>query len=237
MARGSCFAALVALTLGASSTVFADDPDATSEACVRARSLFEQGTEAVDDGRLADGRELLRSAAELCPILQVWFNLGFALRRSGFTSEAIEIFEALLDGRYGALTADQERTIREQLNGARGELGTFRLTVTPEGAARVSLDGRVVGAMTVGAPFVFRADAGSHVVAASLEEARAERRVDIARGQMLDVALELEDPPQTGIPTWVWVVGGIAIAAAAAVTIILLAVPQQLPSEGPIIGT
>ena len=228
----------IALILPAATGVRAqDDPPAATadDACERARAAFERGTDAVDQGRLAEGRELLRSAAELCPIVQVWFNLGYALRRSGFTTESIEVFDALLADRYGALTAEQRESIEGERSGAERELATVRLVLSPPVAATIALDGRRIGTAEEDAPFTLRADPGQHVVAASLDEARGETRFEVMRGQELDVSLQLIEPG--GVPSWVFVGAGAILGVGLVITIILLAIPESLPQRGRIVET
>lgn len=231
--RSRLLTALTLALLAASPTAHAQDGDA----CERARGLFERGTDAVDEGRLAEGRDLLRRAADLCPIVQVWFNLGFALRRSGFTSEAVDVFEALLRGEYGALSPDQEATIREEAEGATRELATVRVTLTPPVAADLELDGALVGTATAGSPFLLRADAGSHILAARLGDATGQASIELTRGQSLEVPLELAEPEEDGVPTWLWVTGGVAIGIALVITIVVLALPSPLPQRGMVIET
>jgi len=78
----------------------------------------------------------------------------------------------------------------------------------------VSLDGRVIG--TGG--FFGAVPAGEHVLRVARENARA-RTIDLVlrdnETRSLDVTL---DADRSGVPTWVWVVGGIAVATAATTT-------------------
>jgi hypothetical protein len=225
MARRTGLAAIVALIVLTALPAFAQESAAD---CERARELFEDGTTAVDQGRLAEGRDLLRSAAELCPIVQVYFNLGYALRRSGFTTESIQIFDALLRGEHGVLGPEQDRAIREELAGAERELATLRLSVVPAGAGAIELDGRAYGTMTEGAPFELRTDAGTHVVSASFDDYFGEARVELGRGENRALTLELVEIDDGGVPLWIWIAGGSAIAIGVTVTIILLTLPDSL---------
>ena len=233
MAGTQPFAALTVAT----AVVFASAPASAQDqgACDRARGLFERGTDAVDQGRLAEGRELLRDAAELCPIVQVYFNLGYALRRSGFTTESIEVFDALLAGRHGELTPEQHDSIERERAGAERELATVRLRLEPPVAAAIALDGRRIGTAEEGAPYTLRIDPGEHVLAATLDEARGETRFDVGRGQRVDLSLELIEPG--GIPPWVFIGGGALLGVGLVITIILLALPESLPQRGEIVKT
>jgi hypothetical protein len=226
MARRTGLASIVTLSSFLAVPVSAQESSDDAARCERARELFEQGTDAVDQGRLAEGRDLLRSAAELCPIVQVYFNLGYALRRSGFTTEAIAIFRSLLDGERGALSPMQESSIREELAGAEREVATVTLSIVPAGPATIELDGRLYGTMVEGRPFEVRADAGQHVVSASFDVWFGETRLELARGETRELTLELVEIDEGGIPAWVWIGGAAAFAVGAAVTIVLLVLTQ-----------
>jgi hypothetical protein len=239
MARRTGLASIVTLSLFFAAPVFAQQSPEDAAQCERARQLFEQGTDAVDQGRLAEGRDLLRNAAALCPIVQVYFNLGYALRRSGFTTESIAIFRSLLGGERGALSPMQESSIREELAGAEREVATVRLSITPAGPATVELDGRVYGTMVEGQPFDVLADAGQHVVGASFDAWFGETRLELARGETRELMLELTEIDE-GIPAWVWIGGAAAFAVGAAATIVLLILtqgPELVGPVGPVIQT
>lgn len=86
--------------------------------------------------------------------------------------------------------------------------------VTTNDADTISLDGRVIGK----GGFFGAVPAGEHVLRVSRDGAKS-RTVDLVlrddETRSLDVTL---DEAKGGLPTWVWIVGGVALAGAATTT-------------------
>jgi len=188
--------------LGAAPRARADEPNPE-----RARALFGRATQALQAGRFAEARDLLRQSLALFPMAATAFNLAVALRGTGETLEATALFERLLGGEHGALTADRRAEIAELLRATRSEIATLRVEV--EGARRVDVrvDGELVGTIDDGGRLRRRVDAGRHVVLASAEGmVTIEERVSVERGRVARVALRMQPRPDA--------IGTLSLAAA-----------------------
>lgn len=90
--------------------------------------------------------------------------------------------------------------------------------ITGDDRDTVSLDGRVIGK----GGFFGAVLAGEHVIRVTRENAKT-KTVDVVlrenETRSLDVTLDSE---RTGLPGWVWVIGGVAVAAAATTTAVVL---------------
>jgi hypothetical protein len=197
----------------------------------RARELFERGTEAHRSRRFTEAITDLRASLSLYAHPGTAFNLANALRGAGRTSEAAEVFDALLDGRYGALSETELTEARALREATRSELATLRVSVRGPDAAEIRIDGNRVEDVE-GGEQSYLVDAGGHVVDARAEGFRpSDVRVEVASGEARDVALSLDaiatrssaDPSDEGATLWakpwLWIALGVLVAGAAALTI------------------
>ena len=221
----------------------ADDRD-------EARRLFQEALVALETGQAADGRELLRRSLELYPTLSTRVNLGIALRRTGETPQAIATFEALLDGRHGALSPSEREAVREQLELARRELATLRITVRGPPTAALELDGEPAGEATSSRATTLEVGPGRHVVVARAEGyAESRSRVRGESGTVVPVLLQLEplSTPGTtddevvqddsGGSAWIWILVAAVAVAAAVSAVVLLTNTGGTDGDEPALGT
>jgi len=211
-----------------------------------ARRLFENALEALEQGRAAEGRDLLRRSIELHPTLAARVNLAIALRRTGEPVEAMAVLEELLEGRHGRLSPAQRRRIEEQRDLARAEVATLHVSVRGPPSAPVEIDGEPSGTALAGEPLSVTVSPGRHVVAAAADgfaPARVGVRVEAGRTEEVALLLTSRAPvgPSLvgtgeaganieddaggsggGVPLWVWIAGGAVLAAAGVVAVVLL---------------
>ena len=185
------------------------------------------------------------------PSLAASNNLAVALRRQGRVMRALALFEAILRGEHGALTAAQRAGIEEQIERARGDLAMLEVEVRDEAGphgAEIRVDERLAGAVSADEP-VLRVvvDPGLHrVEAASDTHATPEpARVPVGRGEVHEVSLALDRALRAPTPAeapaarddtpWVamGVLGGVALVAGGIVLAVVLA-PPSLP--GPVVS-
>jgi hypothetical protein len=235
---------LIALGLGAlfligsPSLAAADDVE-------DARRLFEQALDALQAGRAAEGRDLLRRSLAAHPTLAARVNLGIALRRTGEAPEAVEIFESILEG---DLSAEDRELVEAQLAQAREEVATLRVSVEGPPGADVEVDGRPVGSAS-DEPLVVPVGAGTHVVVARAEGWRdARETLGVEPGGSRDVTVALvrstesggdgaqplavDEASDSGVPLWVWIVGGVILAGVAAAITAAIVVSGQQNDDG-----
>lgn len=116
---------------------------AEAQGTEEARRLFEQGVEALDDGRFREAADLLRRSLEIRESAAALFNRALALRGAGEYLEALRDLSRTLE----LATERRHRPLRQQAEQMRTELraqvATVRIHVEG-GAERVEIDGEVV---------------------------------------------------------------------------------------------
>lgn len=158
-----------------------------------ARELFQQANAALETGRFAEARDLLRRSIELTPNPASAFNLAVALRGTGETIASAATFERLLEGEYGELSAAQRREAERLLHETRAEIAVLHISATGADAVELRVDGQRIATAAAGEVVEHQVDPGERVVTASAPRREtAERRVDLPRGGSLRVAFELE---------------------------------------------
>jgi hypothetical protein len=158
-----------------------------------ARALFQQANVALETGRFAEARDLLRRSIELTPNPASAFNLAIALRGTGETIAAVATFDRLLDGEYGQLSAAQRREAERLRHETRAEIAVLHISATGADEIELRVDGQRAGTASAAEVVEHRVDPGTRVVTASAPRREtAERRVDLPRGGSLRVAFELE---------------------------------------------
>ena len=193
----------------------------------RARELFDQGTTAFAEGRYTDAIRDLRASLERFESKGTAFNLAGAYRGAGRTTEAVDVFDRLLAGAYGAMSEEELGQTRALRAETQGELGHIRLTVERPPIAEVRIDGERVED-TVSGVGNYAVDAGAHVVQARAQGFEvSERRVRVQGGATRDLTLALDAIPELTLePTtelyeepWLWVVVGLLVLGAAGLTV------------------
>lgn len=166
-----------------------------------ARRLFEQGVEALDDGRFREAADLLERSLEIRESAAARFNRALALRGAGEYVEALRDLARTLE----LATERRHRALRQQAEQMRSELreqvATVRIHVDG-GAERVEIDGEVV-ARSDGLLEIER-NPGPIVIVVRREGYDAvERQYDIAAGSERDLHL---DASETALPASVLIV-------------------------------
>ncbi len=186
MTRASALALIAALAIPAHAIAGPEDD---------ARREFDAGRAALKTGRFAEARDNFRRALALAPKAPSAFNLGVALRGTGEPVEAVSVFEALLAGSYGELSADQRAQIDALLSETRAEIATLELRVEGAPVAEVRIDGRRVKDLPAGQVHTQALDPGAYVVSASApQRLPAEQRIELARGGRSAMTLQLVQP-------------------------------------------
>lgn len=146
-----------------------------------ARSLFEQARAAIQEGRFAAARDLLRRSLALAPNTGSAFNLAVALRGTGELRSAVQTFEALLAGEHGTLSAEQAREASTLMARTRADLAHLEVRVTGAPSVEVRLDGELVGEAPEGGTVQTDIDPGVHVLTASApRRVPYEERLEVA---------------------------------------------------------
>lgn len=192
---------------------------AQGTALERAQSLFTEAAEQLKLGNAAVSRDLFRRSLALHSRIPTRHNLAVALRRTGETLEAVDMFEGLLA--EPSLTSTQRDKIAAELEGARSELATLTVQVTGAAEATIELDGRQVGEVQEGKSLELVINAGEHVVLARAGTT-TRSQVRIAPGKSLTTTLHVMSIAErdravrkkTRRRRAGWITGGIAVAAA-----------------------
>lgn len=164
------------------------------------RHLFELGQAAHTEGRFAEARDHLRASLELSPRVATAFNLGLALRGTGETIAALNVFESLLDGEYGTVSEGARSDAEVLQQELRGEVATLVVHFPGSPQARLFIDGRSRGVVDDGAQLEL--NAGSHTFVAESAGRRSERvQVDLTRGANEPIELSLPDESGTLVLT------------------------------------
>ncbi len=174
-------ALLIVLLLCAAPAFAQPEPDA--------RTLFEQANEATAQGRFADARDLYRRSLDLEGNPATAFNLAVALTRTGEFVEAVERFDALLEGEHGRISRAQQREVRNLRRDADRNVATLAVRLPPIDGLVVRVDGQRVEGTS-------RVDPGEHLVAIESPRHRPlEERVTLERGETHDFAPTLQLRP------------------------------------------
>lgn len=177
----------------------ADQNDQAGEA--DARRLFQEAAGALEGGRFAEARDLLRRSIELSPNVGSAFNLGVALRGTGEVRGAVRIFEALLEEEYGTISGTQVREVRRLLRQTRAEIAVLHIEGTGAEAIVIRVDGEQVAEVEDGESVAHEVDPGDHVVTAwAPRHGTEERRVHLDRGgsRRLQIGLEMTADARLG---------------------------------------
>ncbi|MEM9188647.1 MAG: hypothetical protein AAGF12_05700 [Myxococcota bacterium] len=196
---------------------------ASEEPSAQAEALFEEGTAALQEGRFAEAVERYTASLDLLPQLATAFNLAVALRGVGRTRAAVELFDELLDERYGAFDDAWRATAEELRRETVREIARLSITLEGAEAAQLRIDGVPAGELRAGAPLLRRVDAGTHVLAA-LASGRATEDVSVRVERGGEATVELRFTEEEGggsaLP-WVLLGSGIAVVAAVIIVVLL----------------
>jgi hypothetical protein len=155
----------------------------------RADELFDQGTAAVDAGRLAEAEAKFAEAWSLKQTHDIAGNLGIIEHHLGKHRAAAEHLAWALQHMPPTESSATRKGLEQELEKARAEVGAVRVRVNVEGAA-ITLNGRDAGASPLAAE-VF-VEAGTVSVTVRREGyATAEQSVAVAKGATREVVIAL----------------------------------------------
>lgn len=171
-------------------------PDAPAQGAseeATARELFERARAALNTGRFAEARDLLRRSLSIRPNAGSAFNLAVALRGTGEPLAAIDVFDRLLADEYGELDANQRAQARQLKAEASAEVAVLHIRATGADRIEIRVDGERLGTVGPGERLRTRVNPGTRVVTASAPGHETEEvRVDLARGGSRRIRFELE---------------------------------------------
>lgn len=184
----------IAVFFFAVSSVRAQDLDA--------RALFDEAIGDIGQGRYAVAVEKLRRSLELAPRTATAFNLGVALRGTGDSLAATQVFDEVLAGRYGPIDAEQTAQVAALRDEVRRDLVTLTIRVTTGADVLVAVDGREVATLERGAETTVTVNPGTRRItgqATDFEPARTEITVERGSTRTVELALEpaRDDRPGT----------------------------------------
>ena len=169
-----------------------------SESPAEARSLFERGGQASDDGRWAEAADLYQRSLELMERPSTMFNLVGVLHRLGRYREGLEVGAAYLRAPSTAAEKEKRAEVERLLADMQLAVGVLELTIVPRTAV-LTLDGKRVSA----APerYELAVDPGRHQVAVSAPGYEPiERRFVMDRGGRVRLDLTLVPEAVTASP-------------------------------------
>jgi tetratricopeptide (TPR) repeat protein len=206
-------------------------PDAEpGEQIALARALAAEGEASLARGDLETAARQLEVSYRLEPSAEVLRPLGVALAGLGRYLAAAERLERYLD-EGETVAAEARRQAEEALGEARQHFATVTLLTDPPGA-RLSLDGRLLGASPLPAPLVLAA--GEYALRAQLDGyGDAVERLAVGGGAPQELLLRLAPlgaPERRGLVIGTWVAAGVAIASAAAL-VAAIAMAVKLATE------
>ncbi len=157
----------------------------------KARELYTEGTQAMNQSKFADAYASLRAAWALNQHYQIAAHLGrVEVELGNYADGATHLRFAKAEGEKAGLPKKDLDWVQKHLERALAELGLVRIKVEPPNA-EVSIGGLVVDGKTrtEGIPVA----PGRQVVSAQLAGyKKAEKPVDVAKGQQIEVTLTLE---------------------------------------------
>lgn len=187
----------------------------------RARARFVEGTTAMDEARWADAVDAFREAHALVGSPVALYNLGFALRALGRYREALEAFDALLQGAdLDEATRTDAAALRDEV---RARLATLAIEGLPTETVTVALDALDVTDTGL-RPLELACDPGRHVLRIEAEgrvgfEWRGEVEAGARRG--IEASLpRLPEGPREAPPRSIvdepafWVILGVVLVGA-----------------------
>jgi hypothetical protein len=156
-----------------------------------AKRLFEKATQALQAGRLAEARDLLRRSLAIHSHAATAFNLAVALRGTGEVTAALSVLDRLLRGKYGPIVGARRLEAVRYRKATAKEVGKLDVRVSGAPEAVIAIDG--APRATVSGRMQLDVDPGSHRVSASAAGMKpAQRTVQVGRGAVASVRFALE---------------------------------------------
>jgi hypothetical protein len=167
-----------------------------------ARVLFDEAIADIGQGRYSVAVEKLRRSLELAPRAATAFNLGVALRGTGDSLGAMEVFDAVLAERYGPLDAERTTQVTALRDEVRRDLATLTIRVTAGANVLVAVDGREVATLDRGAQTTVTVNPGTRRItgqATDFEPALTEVAVERGSTRAVELALEPARDDRPGV--------------------------------------
>ncbi|MFK8004440.1 MAG: hypothetical protein AB8H86_33040 [Polyangiales bacterium] len=231
---------ILAASLATHAQSSAQETERPSEETVTAaqESAMERhqlGAAALLEARFAQARDFFREAMNLAPNGGSAYNLALALRGTGESTEAIALFEQLLDGEFGPVGDTQAEDMRRWIVEERGALATVEVNVEGPAEAALRVDGRGVGTATLGEPLTLHLDAGRRTLMAEADGFRISEEVIFAeRASQTRLTLSLVASAQERRifekPAF-WVVVGLVVVAGIAAGVVAALGPYESAPE------
>ncbi len=199
---------------------------------------------AAEAGRFAEARDLLQAALTVRPSPTVAFNLALMLRETGQLLQACENLRLLEMGRFGPLPDGRRIQVAALLREMAHELSTLEVDIeNATGPIQVEIDGRIVARgehPTLERPI----DPGAHSIVVVDERSRVDLRelIEVGRAERRTVVMRFPEglEPVGGDDdglVWGLVLGGVAVAATAAVlTVLFTRSPEEPPLPDRFVG-
>lgn len=152
-----------------------------------ARSLFDQGNTAADEGRYADAVTAFERSMQLRPSPVVQYNLAMAYRGVGRLLDAITAFERYLANPGARATRESLAETQRALEGVRAEVPELRFALMPA-SATATIDGRPIASLGD----ALRVDPGRHVIEVTADDHTPQRlELDLQRSERRTVQTTL----------------------------------------------
>ncbi|MEP6652623.1 MAG: PEGA domain-containing protein [Myxococcales bacterium] len=154
-----------------------------------AREKLVAGDRLLKQGEFQQALAAFKEAYVLFPSAKIHYNFGLAYQGMGRIAEALDAFDAFLEGAPDAQPEVRERA-RATLEGLMGQVGTVRVTADLDGAS-VIVDGRDVGKTPLARNL--RLDPGPHLLLVDGGVARQSftQRLNIVAGASTSAAVIL----------------------------------------------
>ncbi|MEM9194627.1 MAG: hypothetical protein AAGF12_35945 [Myxococcota bacterium] len=206
-----------------------------------ARSLFERAIEARQADELILAEELLSQSLELDPRSPTVFNLAEVRSRLGRYCDAVSLYRALGEGRYGELGEAQLREVRSRASLGEAHTALTAIVVSGSPTARLRIDTSAPRTVRADERTTVCLDEGEHVISASGAGLLVqEREVEIVAGSTPRVHFVLEPIPEADssllAEPWLWITVGLVVAAGATVAVGLVLGSSDDTVEDPVFG-
>lgn len=154
-----------------------------------ASTLYADGVEALEAGQSERALELFTQAFEMAPDAQRGLALAATLQERERFSEAIGLYDRILEGELGELDADRASAIATARRQAERAQAVLHVQVEGD-ALDVELDDRPVGTVRRGAALTLRLDPGTYRIRGGIDGTfGTPTSIEVGRSQRRDVTL------------------------------------------------
>lgn len=151
-----------------------------------AKTHFDAGLRSIQEGRFADAIAPLRKSLSEKPRPATAFNLAVALRGTGQLVEASVVFDQVLHGDYGDLSASQRAEVRTLRDQTEADVAVLSVHIVGPKDYDARLDGEVLLNDTR------RVNPGAHRLVVSARDHRTEERaIQLEKGEKRSLSVTL----------------------------------------------